>query len=40
MDEILFDQLVSDALAQDSLGWDFSWTHGRWHEGEPSWNHQ
>ena len=35
-----FDKLVQEALAQDFTGWDFSWTHGRWHEEEPSWNYR
>jgi len=34
-----FEQLVQEALAQDFSGWDFSWTHGRWHEEDPSWNY-
>ena len=35
-----FDQLVQEALAQNFSGWDFSWTRGRWHEEEPSWNYR
>jgi len=35
-----FDKLVQEALAQDFSGWDFSWTHGRWHEEDPSWNYR
>lgn len=34
-----FDQLVQEALAQEFSGWDFSWTRGRWHEEEPSWQY-
>lgn len=34
-----YEQLVSEALEQDFSGWDFSWTRGRWHEEEPSWNY-
>ncbi len=40
MVEESFDQLIQEALAQDFSGWDFSWTHGRWHEEEPSWNYE
>ena len=35
-----FEQQVNEALAQDFSGWDFSWTHGRWHEKDPSWNYR
>jgi SAM-dependent methyltransferase len=35
-----FDQLVQEALTHDFQGWDFSWTHGRWHETEPSWDYR
>jgi SAM-dependent methyltransferase len=35
-----FEQLVQEALVQDFSGWDFSWTHGRWHEEDPSWNYR
>lgn len=34
-----FDKLVNEALDQDFSGWDFSWTHGRWHEEDPSWDY-
>ena len=35
-----FEHLVEEALAQDFSGWDFSWTHGRWHEEDPHWNYR
>ncbi len=35
-----FDQLAAEAAAQDFSGWDFSWTHGRWHEANPSWDYR
>jgi SAM-dependent methyltransferase len=35
-----FDRLVQEALDQDFSGWDFSWTHDRWHEEDPSWNYR
>lgn len=35
-----FENLVQEAMAQDFTGWDFSWTHGRWHEEDPSWSYR
>ena len=40
MTQSSYEQLVNEALAQDFSGWDFSWLHGRWHEGAPSWNYR
>ncbi len=40
MTDLQFDRLVQEALDQDFSGWDFSWTHGRWHEEDPSWNYR
>ena len=40
MSDSKFDRLVQEALNQEFRGWDFSWTHGRWHEENPSWNYR
>ena len=34
-----FDQLIAEAMAHDFSGWDFSWTHGRWHEADTKWDY-
>ncbi len=40
MSDSKYDRLVQEALDQDFSGWDFAWTHGRWHEEDPSWNYR
>ena len=35
-----FEHQVEEALAQEFSGWDFSWTHGRWHEENTPWNYR
>ncbi len=35
-----FDRLVSEALAQEFSGWDFSYLKGRWQEKDPPWNYR
>ena len=40
MAQLPYEVLVKEAMEHDFKGWDFSWTHGRWHEGEPSWNYR
>ncbi|MDN6135294.1 MAG: SAM-dependent methyltransferase, partial [Brevibacterium sp.] len=34
-----FDTLVSEALAADVAGWDFSWLDGRATEERPPWDY-
>ncbi len=36
----LFERLISDALAQDFSGWEFSYLKGRWQEDELPWNYR
>lgn len=40
MPQSRFEQLVTQALAQDFSGWDFSWLDdGRWFEADPAWDY-
>ncbi len=35
-----FEQLISETLANEFSGWDFSAISGRWHEEKPSWDYR
>lgn len=37
--EARFNQLISEALAQDFSGWDFSFLRGRWQEDDLPWDY-